>query len=442
MREGLAARQAAARLLAAIVEKRTSADGLTDEHGGHPQFLALAARDRALVRAILAAALRHRLAIAALIDQQLERPLPAGATALHHILHVALAQMLFLDVPARAAVDLAVEHAGRDPRTRRFARLVNAVLRGIQRLDPARRDAIIAGAPRAPDWFAAMLERDYGSARAEAILAAQGVPAPLDLTVRSDPGQWAERLGGIVLPTGSVRLGRFDGPVSALPGFADGQWWVQDAAAAIPARLLGPVDGLAVVDLCAAPGGKSAQLAHAGARLTAVERVPARLKRLEANFARLGFKASLVQADLFDFAPAQPFDAVLLDAPCSSTGTVRRHPDIPWTKGPEDIAKLAGLQRRMLEHAIGLVRPGGLIVFANCSLARAEGEALAAAFADHPALEPAPVRPGEFPDLDPYLGPEGHVRTIPADLVLDRPELSGLDGFFAARFRRRPGRQG
>lgn len=197
------------------------------------------------------------------------------------------------------------------------------------------------------------------------------------------------------------------------------------------------MSGKAVVDLCAAPGGKTAQLILAGAKVTAVDASQNRLARLRQNLDRLGLQAeAIVQADLLDFAPSQPFDAVLLDAPCSSTGTVRRHPDVPWTKTPADIEKLAGLQQRLLAKAVTLVKPGGRVVFSNCSLDPLEGEDLHRAFlASTPAVADDPVRPGEVVGIDPFLTPQGTLRTTPAGLELATPRLSGLDGFFAARFR-------
>ena len=188
----------------------------------------------------------------------------------------------------------------------------------------------------------------------------------------SDAETWAAKLDGRVLPTGSVRT-IVHGAVTALPGFAEGAWWVQDAAAAIPARLLGNVAGLRVADLCAAPGGKTAQLVAAGANVTAVDRAPARLKRLRENLTRLSLDAELVCADVAAWTPEQPFDAVLLDAPCSSTGTIRRHPDVPWLKRSADITSLAALQRRLLDHAITLTKPGGTLVYCTCSLEPEEG---------------------------------------------------------------------
>jgi 16S rRNA (cytosine967-C5)-methyltransferase len=433
---GFAARRTAAKLLGAVVDASTSLDGLTDHDHGHPQFLALEARDRALVRAILATALRFRCTIEALIAARLERPLPANAHALGHILHIGAAQMLFLDVPDSAAVDLAVTTAKSDPRTTRFAGLVNGVLREIGRRKERALTAALANTVDAPDWFAERLRAAYGGEKASAILAAHRLEAPVDFTVKSDAPGWAERLGGTVLPTGGVRLERLDGPLTALPGFEEGAWWVQDAAASIPARLLGDVAGLRVADLCAAPGGKTAQLAQAGARVTALDLSGNRAKRLAANLERLKLQAEIVVADMLGWEPDEPFDAVLLDAPCSSTGTVRRHPDVPWTKKPADIDKLAALQRRMLDKAVTLAKPDGLIVFSNCSLDPIEGEMLYQGFlADHPEVEADPAKPDEFPFAAAFLTEEGALRTTPADMANASPALSGLDGFFAARMR-------
>ncbi len=428
---GLAARMAAARLLAAVVDARTPLDGLTDAENGHPQYRALDSRDRALVRAVLATALRWRRLIEDALSARLDTPLPANARTLAHILHVGAAQ-----IPDSAAVDLAVGHARADPRTVRFAGLVNALLRRLSR----EKDAILSAqpaSPGAPDWFASRLRESYGPERAAAILAIHAVEAPTDFTVKADPASWAETFGGIVLPTGSVRVVRPAAAVPELSGYDSGDWWVQDAAAALPARLFGPLKGFRVADLCAAPGGKTAQLALAGADVTAIDISASRLGRLRGNLARLGLEVATVQADLAGWQPDTPFDAVLLDAPCSSTGTVRRHPDVPWTKTPEDIDKLAAVQRRLLERAADVVRPGGRLVFSNCSLDPKEGEEVVrSVLASGTPLAADPVQRGEFPDLDAFLTPEGYLRTTPADLDLGDARLSGLDGFFAARFRR------
>ncbi|CDX25505.1 conserved hypothetical protein [Mesorhizobium sp. ORS 3324] len=434
---GLASRKGAARLLAAVIDARTPLDGLTDSEHGHPQYKALDARDRALVRAILVTALRHRMTITGLLAKRLEKPLPPNATALSHILHVAAAQILFLDIPDSAAVDLAVTHAKSDPRTLRFSGLVNGVLRSLARAKEAELAPALAATSEAPQWFSERLAAAYGADKARAILAAHRHEAPVDFTVKSDPALWAERLGGVVLPIGTVRVEKLQASVTDQPGFAEGAWWVQDAAASLPARLFGDIKGLRVADLCAAPGGKTVQLILAGANVTAVDTSKNRLARLKQNLERLGLSAELVQTDLLDYRPAELFDAVLLDAPCSSTGTVRRHPDVPWTKTMADVEKLAALQSRLLAHAVTLVRSGGRIVFSNCSLDPIEGEDLFRAFlAETPGVIADPIQAGEFADLDPFLTPDGTLRTTPADLALGSPGISGLDGFFAARMRR------
>lgn len=436
---GLAARQAAARLLAAVIDAHTPLDGLTDNEHGHPQYRALDGRDRALVRAILVTALRYRMTIAGLLARRLEKPLPANATTLSHILHVAAAQILFLDVPDSAAVDLAVTHAKADPRTARFSGLVNGVLRALARAKDAELPRALATTDDAPSWFGERLRNAYGDETTHAILAAHRVEAPVDFTVKADPTFWAEQFGGIVLPTGTVRVEKLQAAVTELPGFAEGAWWVQDAAAALPARLLGDIAGKRVADLCAAPGGKTAQLVLAGAKVTAVDTSKSRLVRLRQNLDRLGMIAEVVQSDLFDFAPPELFDAVLLDAPCSSTGTVRRHPDVPWTKTPGDIEKLAGLQSRLLEKAVTLVKPQGRIVFSNCSLDPLEGEELHRAFlAKAKDLIEDPIRTDEISGIGPFVTEQGTLRTTPAGFDLGNPAVSGLDGFFAARFRVRP----
>lgn len=435
---GLAARKAAARLLAAVIDASTPLDGLTDNENGHPQYRALEPRDRALVRAILASALRFRRTIEALIARRLERPLPANATTLSHILNVGAAQMLYLDVPDSAAVDLAVEHAKSDPRTARFAGLVNGVLRSLARVKDRALPAALAQTVDAPDWLQERLLTAYGAEKAAAIHAIHRVETPTDFTVKSDPQRWAEAFGGTVLPTGSVRVARLDRAVTDLPGYAEGEWWVQDAAAALPARLMGDIAGQRVADLCAAPGGKTAQLALAGAKVIALDKSASRLRRLAGNLERLQLTVDVVEADAATWRPQELFDAVLLDAPCSSTGTVRRHPDVPWTKSLDDVRKLAGVQRRLLDHAVSLVRPGGRIVFSNCSLDPIEGEEMIAALlADRGDVEIDPIGSGEFPDIDAFVTDAGWLRTTPADLAMDDPSLSGLDGFFAVRLRRR-----
>lgn len=428
---GLAARQSAVKLLAAVVDRGTSLDGLLDPVNGNRAFRTLTDPDQALVRAALLAALRHLPIIDAFLAGMVQRPLPAGARTLRHVLRIAATQILYLDTPDRAAVDLAVEQARRDPRNRRFASLVNALLRRMSREKTRRLATLEENTTNAPAWFAERLRVAYPQSAA-AIVKAHATPAPLDLTVRGDPAHWAERLGGRVLPTGSVRLSRAPGKITDLPGFDEGAWWVQDAAASIPARLFGDVEGERIADLCAAPGGKTAQLAAAGAAVTALDLSANRLKRLAENMRRLRLEVEMHQADLLEWRPSQPFDGVLLDAPCSSTGTVRRHPDIPWTKGPGDVAKLAELQDRMLRKALTLVRPGGRIVFSNCSLDPEEGERLVERLLrDNPSVSRRPIDPNDWPGLETAINGSGDMRTTPAMLAHNDPRQAGLDGFFA-----------
>lgn len=439
-RPGLAARLCAARLLGAVIEKKTSLDGLTDNSHGHPQYMALEPRDRALVRAILGASLRNRGAIERAISKRLDRPLPENAIALKHLLHVAVAQIFYLDLPDHSAVDLAVEAANADPRNRKYAGLVNALLRRLSR-NKERALAHHAEPERnVPDWFAQSLKDIYGAEKAAAIFAMHAFEPPIDFTVKGDSQIWAEKLGGVALPNGSVRVETIEGNLTDLPGFAEGDWWVQDAAASLPARLMGDIKGKRVADLCAAPGGKTAQLVLQGAHVTALDMSENRLKRLNGNLERLGFRAETIATNLMDFAPDELFDAVLLDAPCSSTGTVRRHPDVPWTKTQADIEKLADLQGKLLAHAATLVKPGGVIVFSNCSLHTLEGEEMARKAAQNPLLEPFPITLDDCPGLDGLITDEGYLRSTPADLPAERfdgnAHMAGMDGFFAARFRR------
>ncbi|WP_375653491.1 RsmB/NOP family class I SAM-dependent RNA methyltransferase [Bartonella sp. OD88NMGDW] len=437
---GLAVRQVCVRLLGAVVDKYTPLSGLTDNEHGHPQYLKLSQRDRLLCRAILTASLRHRGQIMAALSRFLARPLPSQALSLQHLLHISVAQILYLDIPDHAAIDLAVRVAKLDPRMRRFSGVVNALLRNVAReAEPLRQQVpTIEGVPA---WFGQLLISAYGTEKAHQIIAIQSVEPPFDLTVKSDSVGWAKRLGGVVLPNGSVRLNRLESSVSDLPGYSEGTWWVQDFAAALPACLLGTLRGKRVADLCASPGGKTAQLALQGAEVTAIELSANRVKRLKENMERLRFSVHIWQGDVRNFHPTQLFDAVLLDAPCSSTGTIRRHPDILWTKSRDDIIKLAALQNDLLVAAISLVKVGGLIIFSNCSLAREEGEDLIEKIlSTRNDIVLEPIYPEEMGALA-HLLCGGMLRTTPADFChknfdAEKTAFLGMDGFFAARLRK------
>jgi 16S rRNA (cytosine967-C5)-methyltransferase len=429
---GLAARVAAARAVAEALtqgrplEERLAADLSLRGSSADP-------RDAALARSIATVSLRRLGTIRKALAARLDKGWPRRSGMLEWTLIVAAAQILFLDTPDHAAVDLAVRAVRADPASAPFASLANAMLR---RIAQDRQPILAASDPLdddTPPWLGERWRLNYGEAVARAIAAANRCEPTLDLTVKGDAAGWAERLGGIVLPTGSLRLLGHE-PVVDLEGYEAGAWWVQDAAAALPARLLAPRPAMRVADLCAAPGGKAAQVAAAGAAVTAVDRSAERLKALAANFERLRLDADVVVADALNFE-APPFDAVLLDAPCTATGTIRRHPDVAWTKRPSDLASLAKLQAQLLDKAVSLAKPGGVLVYCACSLEPEEGEAqIAALIRRNPDIRRAPIAANEIGGLAESVSPLGELRTLPCFLWTDDdPRRSGLDGFFAAR---------
>ena len=429
---GLAARRVAADILDAVLRQHRPLDEQFDGAGGNAGLAGLPDRDRALVRALVATTLRRLGTLRHLIGLFLDSGLPAQARRVEIVLLIGAAQILFLDVPDHAAVDLSVRLARADRDAIHFTGLVNAVLRRVAREGAERLAALDAVALDTPEWLLKRWTETYGEATARAIAAANGKEPALDLTVKSDPESFAAQLDGRVLPTGTVRT-IAHGTITALPGFAEGAWWVQDAAAALPARLLGDVAGLRIADLCAAPGGKTAQLIAAGAAVTAVDRAPARLNRLRENLARLSLAAELVCADVEEWQ-AGPFDAVLLDAPCSSTGTIRRHPDIPWLKQAADITKLAAFQGRLIERAAALTKPGGTLVYCTCSLEPEEGENIIAGLLARAAgIRRAPITAGEIFGRSEFLTKDGDLRTLPCHFPDPDSRLAGLDGFYAAR---------
>jgi 16S rRNA (cytosine967-C5)-methyltransferase len=436
---GLPARRHAAEILDGVLRRHRPLDELLDV-AAHPGLAALADRDRALVRHLVATVLRRLGTLRHILGLFLERGLPADAPRAETALLIGAAQILWLEVPDHAAVDLAVRLVNADRRAARYGGLVNAVLRRVAREGAARLAGVDTTLLDTPNWLMGRWVATYGTSTARAIAAVHANEPALDLTVKSDPAHWAAVLGGRVLPTGSVRA-LVHGPVSGLPGYRDGAWWVQDAAAALPARLLGGVAGRTVADLCAAPGGKTAQLAAAGARVLAVDRAQSRIERVRVNLQRLGLTAQLITADILtaDVSqwPTQSFDAILLDAPCSSTGTIRRHPDVPWRKQPDDIAALAAIQRAMLERAAVLLAPGGLLVYCVCSLEPEEGGGMVTDFlGGNPAFRRRPIAAAELDGIAEILTPDGDLRTLPCHFADPDPRMAGLDGFFAARIER------
>ena len=432
---GLAARRIAADILDGVLHKHRTLDDQLDGAGAHPGLKALADRDRALMRRLVATILRRLGTLGHLLSRLLDRGIPTDAPRAQSALLIGAAQILWMDVPDHAAVDLSVRLVQSDRRAAKYAGLVNAVLRRCAREGQPLIEEVKSQTLDIPPWLLARWIGAYGEATAREMAGAIGNEPSLDITVKSDAPQWASRLHGETLPTGTVRT-LLQGSVTMLPGFAEGQWWVQDAAAALPARLFGDVAGKTIVDLCAAPGGKTAQLAQAGARVTAVDRSPARMARLRDNLARLSLQADDVVTDAAEWPGSGNggYDGVLVDAPCTSTGTIRRHPDVAWLRQEADIAALSTLQKRLLQKAAALLKPGGTLVYCTCSLEPEEGEqAVAALLAADSSMRRAPIGADEVANLGEILTTSGDLRTLPCHLPHSDPRLGGLDGFYAAR---------
>lgn len=394
----------------------------------------LSPRDRGLLATILLTAFRPLGEIEKVIARLLDSPLPRKSGAAPDILRLGIAQLLFLDMPPHAVIDLSVRAAKADRNATHFSGLVNAVLRKVSASGAALLEGVDAPRANTPDWLWTRWAQNHGAGSARRIAAAHALRPPLDLSFR--PGaaaDWCGRLEGVLLPNGQVRLAAGHVPVPELPGFAEGAWWVQDAAATIPASLLGDVRGQRVLDLCAAPGGKTLQLAAAGAEVTALDVSESRLQRLRQNLARTGLTAEIRVEDVLADTLQGEWDAVLLDAPCSATGTIRRHPELPYLKEESQIADLAKLQSRLLRKAATLVRPGGSLVYCTCSLEPEEGEEQLRSFLEAgPAFEIVPPAAPWIPVE--ALMPEDWVRTLP---FMRLGSAEGMDGFFAACLRRR-----
>ena len=404
---GLPARKAALRLLDAVLRR-----GETLDQAGSAALSGLrSGPDKALARALAGEALRWQADLDALIDSATQQVLPEDAKA-RMVLRLMLAGWLRLDTPPHAVVATALPLLEGGPK-----RLAHGVFGAL-----VRREAKLPEVPTLPE---AVQER-WGE-RAEGIAKGLVLPPPLDLTLRdaSATAEWAEKLGGVSLLAGHVRLARGDS-VENITGFDAGAWWVQDLAASLPARLLGAGEGRRVLDLCAAPGGKTMQLASAGWQVSALDASARRLERVQANLDRTNLTAELIVGDVLEWEPAEQFDAILLDAPCTATGTCRRHPDVLHRIGPRQIAELADLQARMLARVAGWLKTGGTLVYAVCSLEPEEGEAQARQV----PLTPLPIGPTELSGFAP--SPEGWLRTDPGMLA----EHGGLDGFFIARWRK------
>jgi 16S rRNA (cytosine967-C5)-methyltransferase len=433
---GLAARRIAADILDGVLHKHRTLDEQLDGAAAHPGLKNLSDRDRALMRRLVATILRRLGTLGHVLSRLLDRGIPTDAPRAQSALLIGAAQILWMDVPDHAAVDLSVRLVQSDRRAAKYAGLVNAVLRRCAREGHPLIDEVKSQTLDVPPWLLARWTAHYGETVAHDIAVAIGHEPSLDLTVKSDAEQWATRLHGEILATGSVRT-LLQGSVTMLPGFTEGHWWVQDAAAALPARLFGDITGKTIVDLCAAPGGKTAQLVQAGARVIAVDRSPSRMARLRDNLARLTLEAETAVADAADWLDQEnhgDIDGILIDAPCTSTGTIRRHPDVGWLRQESDIAALAAQQKRLLQKAVTRLKPGGMLVYCTCSLEPEEGEQIISALlAGEPAMRRVPIEASEVAGLTEILNREGDLRTMPCHLPHEDPRLGGLDGFYAAR---------
>ncbi len=419
---GLPARRAALAILSGVLQKRRPLDAGLDHLAG------LAPRDAGFARALVSETLRHMGALDAVLRKFIAKPLvPHKAGATSEILLLGACELLILKVAAHAAVDAANELAAKDSKAVHFKPLINAVLRKVAKEG----EAVLSGLDRerlsTPDWLWTRWAAQYDAGTARVIARAHQHEAPIDIILKSADAIYppSEALFG------NVRRLIDPGRIEELPGFAEGDWWVQDCAASLPARLLGDVRGKTVIDLCAAPGGKTMQLAASGANVIAVEIDAARAMRIQENLTRTKLSAQIVTADARDFDTKAPF--VLIDAPCTATGTIRRHPDLPWIKGAADVTVSAGAAYEILESGTALVEPGGTLVFAVCSLEREEGEEQIAVFlSQHPEFSRLPIAADEVFGNSDWITPDGDLRTLPCYLS----DKGGMEGFYAARLKR------
>lgn len=426
--EGLAARRAALAILEQIFQRKQALDYALENS---EPFKALLARDKAFCRMLVSTTLRRLGQIDDLIARAEDRPTSKPPT-LQDILRLGTAQIFFMDVADHAAVDTTVQLAEGVGLGRQKG-FVNALLRNLIRVGQewkARQDEVRLNTP---EWLLKLWIADYGLSTAADIAKANLSEAPLDMTLK-DPGSknyWASTFKATELLTGTLRK-MSGGAVTQMEGFHEGHWWVQDASAAIPAQLFGDIKGRSVIDLCAAPGGKTLQMAAMGAHVTALDRSAGRLKRLEENAQRLNLQEqiTITIADATAWTPFEPAAYILLDAPCSATGTMRRHPDISYLKTAGDIERLAHVQAAILDNAFAMLMPGGLLVYCVCSLQKAEGEEQIENFLQkHPAARRVPIQAEELGGFDESLTPEGDLRILP----FHQAALGGMDGFYIAR---------
>lgn len=431
--DGMTTRVAALAMIEQVLGRKVMLDLVLERER---TFLDLDSRDRAFTRMLVATVLRRKGQMDDLIARASKKGEAPRPEAIKWILYIGIAQILFMDVADHAAVDTSVTltaQRGMDGKKG----FVNAILRRMTSDGRHWLTMQDAAALNMPEWLYAQWINDYGAPRAQEIAYASLEEAALDITVKNqaDAKEWALKLATTVLPTGSLRRPS-GGHVTDLAGFEDGAWWVQDASSALPVKLMGDVQDANVLDLCAAPGGKTAQLAARGAKVTAVDRSASRMAVLQQNIERLGL-SDRVQTVIEDGAvwkPKQLFTHILLDAPCSATGTIRRHPDLLSLKGAKDQDGLMGIQERLLANAAALLETGGVLVYCTCSLQKDEGERQIESFlAAHPDFSRVPVRKEEFGGVDGLVNSEGDVRVLPQALR----DSGGMDGFFISRLQKK-----
>ena len=425
--EGLGLRLAAVNAISLVLyEKRFLEDALADSLGEVDD-----PRDRAFAHALAATVLRRKGQIEAVLEHYVEQKLRSRTGRARVILLCGAAQLLFMETEPHAAISTSVALAAGDEKAQRLKGLINAVLRNISRDRETIQASLPSTVSNLPKWLHTRLRADYGTETAAHIADAHTSKAALDLSIRNNQAGDELLLLGMKLPTGTIRLNNPHPGIPDLPGFADGNWWVQDVAASLPVLLLGNLNGRTVLDMCSAPGGKTLQLCAAGATVTALDISEFRLSRVTENLVRARLEANCIAADALEFEPGELFDVIVLDAPCSATGTVRRHPDMPYVRGNDEVKLLTALQRKLLRKAAVMLKPGGTLIYAVCSLLADEGPKQISAFLnERDNFTRNPILPGENQIPGEFISKAGDLRTLPHYRIADS---IGMDGFFAAR---------